>query len=407
MDLLYSRLEPIISNAKKSLNRPYTIETVVNKRKELEVIAEEATKILSDSLVDDKDRTIHLNKISKLIEEARELLNTHEKSSKASTLKMSSSLNMNELATIVKLIPVFSGKKDEIQNFITNLNIIAATIPNEKHASFFEFIYQTRLDTKVQHKIRQSTIPRDVKELCDALKSAYKPQKSPNNVLSELTSIKQKGDNVMGFANKIENLIIELNEIQVSEEGEENRDAIIRANKRVAFNSFVNGLTDPQLVATIDASQVTTFAEAMRIAEKASMRVTQRSVLYQTSQANRRNNNNTNRNNNNNKCGKCGGNHGDRCYADGKTCNKCGKKNHYAKMCRSKINGGDNNRNNNFNGGNYSANRTNNVSNRGSNQRYRTNGRDYNYQNVHHIQDQGNSRDPETVACQESPEQNH
>lgn len=259
MDLLYSRLEPIISNAKKSLNRPYTIETVVSKRKELEVIAEEATKILSDSLVDDKDRTIHLNKISKLIEEARELLNTHEKSSKASTLKMSSSLNMNELATIVKLIPVFSGKKDEIQNFITNLNIIAATIPNEKHASFFEFIYQTRLDTKVQHKIRQSTIPRDVKELCDALKSAYKPQKSPNNVLSELTSIKQKGDNVMGFANKIENLIIELNEIQVSEEGEENRDAIIRANKRVAFNSFVNGLTDPQLVATIDASQVTTY----------------------------------------------------------------------------------------------------------------------------------------------------
>lgn len=163
MDLLYSRLKPIISNAKKSLNRPYTIETLQNKRKELECIAEEASEILSDNLIDDKSRTIHLSKIAKLIAEARELLNIHEKSktSTISPLNMSSSLNMNELATIVKLVPVFTGKRDELQNFTTNLNIISETIPNEKHTSFFEFIYQTRLDTKVQHRVRQGTIPRN------------------------------------------------------------------------------------------------------------------------------------------------------------------------------------------------------------------------------------------------------
>lgn len=82
----------------------------------------------------------------------------------------------------------------------------------------------------------------------------------------------------MGFASKIESLVTELNEIQIAEEGERHRSSIISTNNKIAFNSFMNGLKDAQILATIDASQVTTFSEALSIAEKVDSRAKQGQV---------------------------------------------------------------------------------------------------------------------------------
>lgn len=412
MDQVFQRVEALVSNAKKSLNRPYSIETVEAKIAELRKLEEDLTTALENSEITGEERGKHLIKFEEFRETALELLEQHQKKGKRQGIIMAT-LDMNELSTIIKLIPIFTGKRDELQNFITNLEIVSGTVVTEKQVAFFNFIFKSRLDLKVQNRIKQGSIPTSVSELIDTLKLAYKSVKSSNAILNEITRIVQKGDNVMGFANKIENLITELNEIQISEEGESKRPYIISTNRRIAFNAFVNGLTDPQIVSTIDASQVTTFTEAVVIAEKASTRVVQKKIFYQSTHSNNNNNNNNNsRRQQGSECNKCGGVHGNKCPAYGTECFKCRKFNHFKKMCFSNA---PNNRNynNNNNGNNYNNNRRNDNSNnynRNNNNGYRgNNNRGNNNQrnrNVNHVHNQGNSQTPETTRP-ESPEGNN
>lgn len=384
MEEYITELKELLRTLKKNPGRTYSEKTIQNK---LEYIQEVKENFNTAKTEEEDDETIVALKLEfdRIYETIKEYL---IKTPKEVTM---TNLDMNELTAIIKLVPIFSGKREELQNFVTNLEIVAGTIAVEKQASFFGFIFKSRLDLRVQNRVKQGEVPTSIASLIESLKRAYKPLKSANNILSEITHIKQKGDNVMGFAGKIENLVTELNEIQISEEGETQRAAIISTNRRIAFNAFINGLVDPQLVSTIDASQVTTFAEAVIIAEKTSTRVTQNKVLYQNAQSGK---NSYQKQKSNDNCRNCGRKHGDRCPALGVECHKCGKRGHFAKVCRAKGNGGTGSSGNNHNNS------------RGRNSYHNNggNGRN-NSRNVHHIRDQGNSQSPEIVVYQESPGQ--
>ncbi|XP_058986803.1 homeobox protein 2-like [Musca domestica] len=239
-------------------------------------------------------------------------------------------METNDLKTIVALVPVFTGKKEDLESFTANLE----------------------LDSRVQNRIKQKGIPKNINDLISALKTAYKPVKSSNAVLNELSGLTQRNNNLQGFANKIESLVSELNEIQISDLGEQCRDAIIATNNLTAFNTFLNGLQDQQIVSTIEASRVSTFADALRIAERYVSRTKQRDVMYHNAQAIRD--------------------------------NKHGKKKYY-------NNGNNNNKRYNYNNGNNNDNNGYNR-NKGNNKNY--NSRDY---NVNQVQDQGNFQVPETL----------
>mgnify|MGYP003484215008 CR=1 FL=1 len=92
---------------------------------------------------------------------------------------------------MIKLLPIFTGKKEELHSFPINLEMPERTVAQEKKNFFFEFVFNTRLDLKVQNRIKQSTVPTCVTELIIALKRAYKPIKSSNTILNELTSLVQ------------------------------------------------------------------------------------------------------------------------------------------------------------------------------------------------------------------------
>lgn len=358
MDQIYERIETLITNAKKGINRPYTAETIEAKKEELDGLQREVEKILGNKEVSDSDITSHTKKFGDLRTYAIETLNAHlskqrkvispepeflsglnDSEEENTTSKINKQgvipktitmahLDLNELSTISKLVPIFNGKRDELQNFITNIELVNETIPAGKTQPFFSFIFKSKLDLKVQNRIKQQNTPTTITELVNLLKSSYRPLRTANSVLNELTKIVQKGSNLMGFASKIEMLVTELNEVQIAEQGEANKASIVQTNNSIAFNSFINGLKDAQTLATIDASQVTTFSEALAIAEKIDSRAKQAQVLYQTSRGNNRDRNSD--------CGKCGRKHGDRCPAMGMKCNKCGRENHFASKCYSK-----------------------------------------------------------------------
>lgn len=413
MEKINIDLKKQILNAKKSVHNPYAFETISAKKQDLERVRIDVETILSDNSLTETEVSEDLLEFNKLQKEYLDVLKQHEEkrielqsqqtATNRSDIMADLPLDMNELSSISKLIPSFSGNKEELSSFLASLEIVHAGIAANKQKALFNYVFRTKLSIQIQNRVRQIQVPANTKELSEALTKAFKPQKSPNVLLNELTHIVQTQDSITKFANRIEILISELNEIQVSNLGEASREIISKNNEVIAFNSFKNGLKDMEIIKTIEASRVKTFAEAIEIAEETLSGMSQNQIMYQKvhyySNDNRNNNNNksnTNRNNrSNNKCGKCGGTHGDRCYAEGKNCNKCGKPNHFAKMCRSKDNNGRNNdrgnRSNNYRGNNRS-------NNYGGNQQNRN-------RNINQVHDQGNSQGPETVYA-ESSEQN-
>ena len=82
MKCIIRSIESIISNAKKSLNRPYTIETVKAKRTELEKLQKELEDIAVEEKVPIEISREILQKFEILQEEALELLVQHNKNNK-------------------------------------------------------------------------------------------------------------------------------------------------------------------------------------------------------------------------------------------------------------------------------------------------------------------------------------
>lgn len=61
MDQIYERIETLITNAKKGINRPYTAETIEAKKEELDGLQREVEKILGNKEVSDSDITFWIN----------------------------------------------------------------------------------------------------------------------------------------------------------------------------------------------------------------------------------------------------------------------------------------------------------------------------------------------------------
>lgn len=422
MEKLKTDLVKLITNARKSLNNPYTVETLTTKRGELQRIRGEVELVLDDKDIAETQRDSYIEQFNKLQKECLDVLKQHEEKriqleinldrniEEDNIVEMDTPLDMNELASVAKLVPNFTGNKEDLNLFISSLEIVNAGIAASKQKSLFNFVFKTKIDTKVQNRVRQIAIPNTVNELVKALTKAFKPVKSPNIILNELTRIVQTQDTIRKFADRIEALVSELNEVQISNLGEQSRDVILQSNGLIAFNAFKNGLRDREIIKTIEASRVKTFAEAVKIAEETSSGMSQNQIMFQNAQyggnrdtGNRYNGNgnkhynndgNSNSNGKGNSCRKCGGTHGNVCYADGKKCNKCGKMNHYARMCRSGNN----------NGHRVYANTNNQNNNHRGNDR---NGRSNRNRNVNHVEIQGNSQNPETVIYTASPDQNH
>lgn len=402
------QLEQLIANAKKSLGRPYTVGTVNEKNIEVQSIEKQLGDHLNEAILEEGEEEEILKIFGKLKEEALELLRQHSEKNNTSIKRkgvIMESLEVTDLSAISKLIPIFNGKKNELSNFITNLELINETMSTAKRNAFFTYVFKSRLDSKVQNMVKQDTIPTDITQLITALKKAYKPTGTSNNLLSKLTIMSQRGETVRSFAEKIQEIVAELNDIQIIEVGEADRSSIVRTNNVLAFNIFKNGLRDQQILSTINASRVSTLMEALTIAEESENCLNRGQVLYST-----------NNQQNQNKCYRCGRNHNrNRCPAKDVNCRKCDKTGHFAKVCRTGNNGNNannnnngrnnNNRNNNNRRNNGNNNNRNNNNGHGGNNHNNNNGNNRRY-NVNQIQHQGNSQEPE-ILQQESPENIH
>lgn len=147
MENSLEELKSLILNAKKSLNRPYSTDTVDKKKEEIEKLEEQYKKYLEKLDENVEELTTEFEKYKV---EALTTLQQHLERKVKRTAIVMTNLNMNELSTITKLVPIFTGRREELHNFITNLGLVHGTIEAEKVQSFFSFIFKSRLDLKVQ-----------------------------------------------------------------------------------------------------------------------------------------------------------------------------------------------------------------------------------------------------------------
>lgn len=413
MESIYNNLSTLIENAKKSLNKPYKVETIEAKLEELSKINKEAEEIISSTSYTQEQRNENLNKFKELKQQYRDILDSHkdkrseaikqEQLSQAQldqgntqtenlhiTKNYNNSTNMDtkDIIEFMKIIPIFNGDRNTLDNFISTVNMIDNTLTENKKKGFFEFIYTTRLDKKTQNKVKQSGIPTNTEQILNKLKTIFKPKKTANTILNELTKLTQNSHSITKFGEYIETLIGELTELQTLDIGEQHRTTITAINYNIGFNTFKNGLNDRNIIQTIEASRVKTLQEAITLAEEVKSDNKTQQILYQSTQRNNyRNRNNSNnyqnnpKNNNNN-------NNNQNYNRD----NNNNKEKHNM------------NRNKQSNNNRYNDNKNRNDYNRNN---YRRNNQGYN-QNIHCVNENNYSTDnPENFSDPEVVEQNY
>lgn len=176
-------------------------------------------------------------------------------------------LEITVLSAIAKLVPIVTRNRSEIDNFVINLGLRHGTTKSAKMNAFFKFVFRFRLDNKVQNMVQQETLTSTIPELITSLKRANRPVGNSSCISNRLTSLVQSDESVREYADKIQQLVAELNEVQIAEIGEADGASIVRANNILAFNTFKNGIREHELVHAILASRGKTFTEALETAE--------------------------------------------------------------------------------------------------------------------------------------------
>lgn len=279
-----------------------------------------------------------------------------------------------DLSTAIKIVPEFTGNRNELSNFISLVEMIDETLKAEEKPKLIKFIIKARISDKVKNKLSSVETPITILELKTTLENSFPSNKTTLSLHTELSKIKQGNLQTKNYAEKIENITAELNKIQISELGEKERKTITSLNDKIALNAFKNGLND-SIKMTVLASRPKTLQEAVSLAIECSSTTDETNLFqynrnyktkynpkYNNKYMNNNNNYkyNNNNSNNHNKYNNHNGNNGSR-------------------IINNRINNNNGNRNNTYRNNNYRNNYGN----------YKNNNK-----NIHYTQRTGNESVP-------------
>lgn len=220
-----------------------------------------------------------------------------------------------DLKSYVNIIPEFDGQFNKYSNFINFVEFIYDTLNENGKIRLIDFILKTKLSDAVRLKLAAYPKPITLNELKENISKILKSNKTSLSIQSELSRTRQNNLSVIDFSSKIESLISELNSIQISQRGEQNRELIILMNDEIALNAFKTGLND-KLKPTIIAGRPKSLNDAISLAMEAETPQQDAKVFSFKSHSN-----NNKKSNYNNK------------YSKSKFCKYCKKKGHEIQDC--------------------------------------------------------------------------
>lgn len=255
----FDKLKEILDTLKKNPNRTYTQKYVDEKLDEINKIWSELLSSVDSSNL--KEAKI---KFDELVKQIKKYLIVKTDSGTSQTAKMAN-LDITQAA---KIIPEFDGDYRKLNNFINLLEFYDESLAATQKPTLLKFVLATKFTEKVRNRLIAFDTPEDIASLKKNLQAAYKPKINSLTVYNDIARASQKNQTVNGFASKIESLIANLNDIQISEQGTEKKDIIIKLNDQIGLNAFERGLRE-SIKSVVLAARPKSFAEAIQIASEA------------------------------------------------------------------------------------------------------------------------------------------
>ena len=164
----------------------------------------------------------------------------------------------------LKFIPEFSGKRDELHKFINCCDLLDQNY-NELDSILFINIIKSKL-TGAAYNVTKHKEFNTWDELKEILRDQFLEQRTYAQLQTDLVTSKQGlRESVRAYANRIEKLLSDLNDVSVASAGEESKQAVTTLNSKTALKSFVDGL-HPEIRLIVKASRFERLVDAIEAA---------------------------------------------------------------------------------------------------------------------------------------------
>lgn len=157
--------------------------------------------------------------------------------------------SFKEISSMLKSVESFGGPSKNVKldfdKFCNSVDLVWENLGTDKNAQilFMKMIKNKLCDNA--YEIVRYTVFNEWPELKRALHSKFIIRRSQGVVASELVNVKQsKNSEIRLFANKVQNLLNELNEICIEKQGIAAAVIIKKINEDLALNAFQNGIFD-------------------------------------------------------------------------------------------------------------------------------------------------------------------
>lgn len=171
-----------------------------------------------------------------------------------------------DLSTALKLVTVFEGEARTLNNFLSTIEYIAETLKDDiERGKLLDFILRTRISDRVVTKLGTKEKPTTIADLVKIFKELFTVKKSALHIQNELARIKQGDQNIQAFSTKIESLMTDLSNVQISNLGNEHKAIIIKLSDTAALDAFKAGLNEP-IKTTVFAAKPANLADAVKLA---------------------------------------------------------------------------------------------------------------------------------------------
>lgn len=260
----------ILQNLKKNPNRTYTSEYIQEKQLEISQIWD---RILEETKPEELEDT--KTYVRDIVSQINNLLKRKE--------DQKNKMAKFDILTAGKLLPEFNGDPKTLSNFLGLVKFYSNTLTSEEDKTkLVEFVLETRLADKVRNSILTETKPKKLDDLEKTLAKIYKPTKNPLIIHNELARSYQGNLSVSAFAERIEALTAQLNEVQIAQQGDKiddtKRQIIVTLNDQLGLNAFRNGLNETNRQVVL-AARVSKLREAIQVATETESRPGQSNIM--------------------------------------------------------------------------------------------------------------------------------
>lgn len=164
----------------------------------------------------------------------------------------------------IKMIPEFDGDRSSLSRFIMCYDIVDEELYPETDDELILNVIKTKLSGSAYNAIKHKYFA-DWKALKKILKDQFSEKRTIAQIQSALLNVRQySNEDIRSYANRVERLLSELNDVCIEKEGEDDKakQVMENLNSRSALRGFAEGLNS-NVKLVIKVSRFTTLSSAI------------------------------------------------------------------------------------------------------------------------------------------------